>query len=136
MRPGTYRLTRAVENPKPNARKYPQWTAAQSIPAGSVFSVEPYAVGRDDTLLQLRCHGFPSYGDWALETDKLFQVVAPFLEPVAESPSDLLFRKEWTLMGSGILDQLARVGLITTEQVEAAATAHLEAERLAYTKKA
>lgn len=132
LTPGTYRLTQDVKNPTPknNRSSRRKWTTEDVVPAGSVFSVDLHPVGRDqdDAVFFLRLHG---QDDQALQDSKLFTAVTEHLEQVEESPSDLLRRKGWELMGGGILDQLRRQGLVTTAQVETAAEAFLaECRRL------
>ena len=125
--PGTYRLTQDVKNPTPkrNRSSRREWGDAAVVPAGSVFALDLHPLGRgwDDAVFFLRMH---DHSDKALQDSELFQALVEHLEPVEESPSDLLTRKGWEYMGGGILDQLCRQGLVTTAQVEAAARAFLE----------
>lgn len=124
LKVGTYRLTQDVKTLSPDRRYKHLWTAQPVVPAGTLFSVTDYY---DKSVADLEMGPKSARRYRAIPScHPLFQLIAPFLEPIEEQPSDLLARRGWDNMGTEVLDQLAKDGLITVAQVESALARVLE----------
>lgn len=124
--PGTYRLKHDVANPHPDRRvnqdRISSWEGWVIWPAGLVLVVVPYPESKG--AVRIRARGaFRDFAPW----DDAFPLLVSAMEPVVESPSDLLRRLEDSAAGACALAILDR--LLTTQAV-ADALAAIQAEEL------
>ena len=123
LTPGTYRLARDVANPHPDRRvnqsRLTSWEGWVTWPAGLIFIVEHHGE-RNAAHLKAR-GGFEGFFPW----DDRYSSLASALEPIAETPSDLIRRLEGSGAGRYALEILDRL-LNTNAAAEALIAIHAE----------
>lgn len=113
---GTFQLTRTVENPKPNRRNSRDWTCQPEWTGGTYFIIEDwYGSDRENPLASIRTQR--RGGGDIVETDERFWLIARYLTPVEEKPSDYLARLSHADNCSDILDYLFDHGKLTLADV-------------------
>jgi hypothetical protein len=119
MKPGTYILTRNVENPKPDRRQRHDWRAKVTWEAGVKFAVAEYQppVGKTSALLMRPARGG---GSAVYAHENSFKVLAEALSPVEETVVDWLRRESVNppLEALSILGKLAERGKISLVDVQ------------------
>lgn len=112
---GTYRVTADVTNPEAN-RSYRGWPYDPVIKAGTLL------VSDDCHMNEQVRRGLRSQEklQYVLLDQELYQALVPHLEAVVERPSDLICRLGTSKSCRYVLDQLALMGKITLDDVQAA----------------
>jgi hypothetical protein len=124
IKPGTYRLTRDVINPHPDRRMRRDWRALPVVPAGTMFAVSLWCPGTDNETVELKAHSSVGH-DWSIgPSNDLFDLIAPFLYPVEESPTDYLLRETYEHHAGRLLDILVTQGKLTLADVVEALEAY------------
>lgn len=122
---GTFQLTRTVENPKPNKRNSRDWTCAAEWTGGTYFIIEDWYGGdRENPLAAIR----PQRANASdiVETDDRFWLIARYLTPVEEKPTDYLARTNHQDSAGNVLDYLFDSGKLDLSDVEHAMTSLIE----------
>lgn len=109
IRPGTYKLTSDVDNPKPDRRVkhyLHSWRGWVKWPTGMVFCVTYDSIQKK----MLRIFPQGGYGSTAIRPyEDGFQQLAAALTEVTELPSDYLARIGWLNLAPEVLDKLCCV---------------------------
>lgn len=126
LQPGTYQLTRDVENPKPDRRSRSDWRLQAVLEKGTRFVATREVYGSVEVTALRR---FGSYRDATPHfCEEVFNAIVPYLERVADKPTDLLARRGYVDGMRGlVLDRLFATGKITLADVESALN-EIEAE--------
>jgi hypothetical protein len=129
LKPGTYALTQDVANPGTRKRGT-SWASVEVFAKGMRFSIAaPAFRSKAEHVPMLRQQRTDEKTE---QGSPVFDALTAHLEPVAEIPSDLLDRQEWSLMAPKILDQLFRDHAITVKDVKKAAEKFLAINRVDY----
>lgn len=116
LKPGTYKLTQDVVNPRPDKRKRNDWTAAPFFEAGSTIVVLDDR--RGDGFFEVKCTGH-SHHDYFATTDERAAAMEPFLEPIPETIGAMFVRLglySWNL--ASFLRYLIEKGVFTPAEFE------------------
>lgn len=114
LEPGTYRLTKTIQNPRPDRRARHDWRLLQTWHEGMIFRVQSWGAFKPSERFELW------HGPWcATPGGTIWEHIAPHLQRIDEKPSDFLKREHPGMsLAAAALDLMVANGVVTLDQVK------------------